>query len=52
MTVKFIKDFTYNNNSRTYKEGEVVECKNLYNGVLITKDKDYILKIATEVVYC
>lgn len=53
MRVKLIKTYHNKSNSRIYSEGEVLECENLYNGILmINKSKDYILRQAVEVVCC
>ena len=51
MRVKLIKTYHNKSNSRAYKKDEVLECENLYNGILmINKSKDYILRQAVEVV--
>jgi hypothetical protein len=51
MRVKLTKTYHNRSNSRIYSEGEVLECENLYNGILmINKSKDYILRQAVEVV--
>lgn len=53
MRVKLTKTYHNKSNSRIYKKGEVLECENLYNGILmINKSKDYILRQAVEVVCC
>ena len=51
MRVKLTKNYHNKSNSRIYNKGEVLECENLYNGILmINKSKDYILRQAVEVV--
>lgn len=51
MLIRVVKTYHNKSNSRIYSEGEVLECENLYNGILmINKSKDYILRQAVEVV--
>ena len=51
MLIRLTKNYNNKSNSRIYNKDEVLECKNLYNGILmINKSKDYILRQAVEVV--
>ena len=51
MLIRLTKNYNNKNNSRIYKKDEILECENLYNGILmITKSKDDILRQAVEVV--
>lgn len=51
MRVRITKTYHNKSNSRIYKKDEILECENLYNGILmINKSKDYILRQVVEVV--